>query len=65
MELAWKALHNRSRALYEIVGDVIHEVPDGDMFAAVSEILVHLEILIEDERAELVDPGPPALYHSL
>jgi len=65
MELVWKALHNRARTLYEIIGDVIHEVPDGDMFLAISEILVHLEILLEDERAELVDPGPPALYRSL
>jgi len=40
-------------------------VPDGDMFLAISEILVHLEILLEDERAELVSPGPPALYRSL
>jgi glyoxylase-like metal-dependent hydrolase (beta-lactamase superfamily II) len=65
MELVWKALHNRARTLYEIIGDVIHEVPDGDMFLAVSEILVHLEILLEDEWAELIDPGPPALYRSL
>jgi len=64
MELVWKALHNRKRTLYEIIGDVIHEVPDGDVFLAISEIFVHLEILIEDERAELVDPGPPALYRS-
>jgi hypothetical protein len=35
------------------------------MFLAISEVLVHLEILLEEERAELVDPGPPALYHSL
>lgn len=65
MELVWKALHNRARTLYEIIGDVIHEVPDGDMFLAISEILVHLEILIDEGRAELVDPGPPALYRSL
>jgi glyoxylase-like metal-dependent hydrolase (beta-lactamase superfamily II) len=65
MKLVWKALHNRARTLYEIIGDVIHEVPDGDMFLAISEILVHLEILIDEERAELIDPGPPALYHSL
>ena len=65
MELVWKALHNRARTLYEIIGDVIHEVPEGDIFLAISEILVHLEILLEEERAELVDPGPPALYRSL
>jgi len=65
MDLVWKALHNRTRTLYEIIGDVIHEVPDGDMFLAISEVLVHLEILLEEGRAELVDPGPPAIYHSL
>jgi glyoxylase-like metal-dependent hydrolase (beta-lactamase superfamily II) len=64
MELVWNALRNRPRTLYEIIGDVIHEVPDGDMFLAISEIFVHLEILLEEERAELVDPGPPALYRS-
>ena len=65
MELVWTSLHNRARTLYEIIGDVIREVPDGDMFLAISEIFVHLEILLEEERAELVDPGPPALYRSL
>ena len=63
--LIWKALHNRARTLYELIGDVFGHVPEGDMFLALSEILVHLEILLEDERAELVDPGPPALYRSL
>jgi glyoxylase-like metal-dependent hydrolase (beta-lactamase superfamily II) len=65
MELVWKALHNRARTLYEIIGDVIQEVPDGDMFLAISEVLVHLEILIDEGRAELFAPGPPALYRSL
>jgi hypothetical protein len=64
MELVGKALHNRTRTLYEIIGDVFGQVPDGDMFLAISEIFVHLEILLEDERAEQVDPGPPALYRS-
>jgi glyoxylase-like metal-dependent hydrolase (beta-lactamase superfamily II) len=65
MELIWKALHKRARTLYDVMGDVFVHVPDGDMFLAISEILVHLEILLEEERAELIDPGPPAIYHSL
>jgi hypothetical protein len=40
-------------------------VPQEDMFLAISEILVHLEILIDGRNAELVDPGPPALYRAL
>ena len=65
MELIWKALNKRARPLYEIIGDVFVQVPEGDVFLAISEILVHLEILIDEGRAELVDPGPPALYRSL
>lgn len=34
-------------------------------FLAVSEICVHLEILVNEGRAELADPGPPAVYRAL
>lgn len=64
MNLIRNVLHNQARTLYDIIGDVFGQVPDGDMFLAISEILVHLEILIEEGRAELVEPGPPALYRS-
>jgi hypothetical protein len=65
MELVWKALHNRARTLYDIIEEVFSQVPEGETFLAISEILVHLEILLEEEQAELIDPGPPAIYHSL
>jgi hypothetical protein len=65
MELIWNALHNRARTLYDIIGEVFSQVPEGETFLAISEILVHLEILLEEGRAELIDPGPPALYRSL
>jgi len=65
MELIWKALNRRARPLYEIIGDVFVQVLEGDVFLAISEILVHLEILIDEGRAELIDPGPPAIYQSL
>lgn len=65
MDLVWNALHKRARPLYDIIEDVFLQVPEGDVFLAISEILVHLEILIEEGRAELIDPGPPALYRSL
>jgi glyoxylase-like metal-dependent hydrolase (beta-lactamase superfamily II) len=65
MELVWNAFHKQARSLYEIIGEVFSQVPEGETFLAISEILVHLEILIEEGRAELVAPGPPALYHSL
>ena len=65
MELIWNALNKQAKHPYDIIEDVFLNVPEGDVFLAISEILVHLEILIEEERAELVDPGPPALYRSL
>ncbi|MFC1825451.1 MBL fold metallo-hydrolase [Thermodesulfobacteriota bacterium] len=65
MNLVWKALKKKSRPLYHLVDDVFPYVPEGDITLALSEIIVHLEILINEGRAELIDPGPPALYRAL
>ncbi len=65
MDLVWRALEKRSRCVYGLIDDVFPVVPEGDVFLAVSEIAVHLEVLIDEGRAELVEPGPPALYRSL
>ena len=43
----------------------LHFVPENAVFLGVSEIFVHLEILINEGRAELADPGPPALCRAL
>jgi len=51
--------------MYHLIDDVFPFVPENDIFLAVSEIFVHLEILIDEGRAELADPGPPALYRAL
>ena len=65
MGLVWNALKEKSRPLYHLIDDVFPSVPEDDVFLAVSEIFVHLEILIDEGRAELGDPGPPALYRAL
>ena len=65
MDLVWDALKKQSRPIYHLIDDVFPFVPENDVFLAVSEIFVHLEILINEGRAELVDPGPPALYRAL
>jgi glyoxylase-like metal-dependent hydrolase (beta-lactamase superfamily II) len=65
MELIWRALHKQSRPLYQIIGEVFPFVPEGEGFLAISELLVHLEIMMEEGRAELADPGPPAMYRAL
>jgi glyoxylase-like metal-dependent hydrolase (beta-lactamase superfamily II) len=65
MERIWKALKKGSRPLYHIVDEVFDFVPEYDGFLAISEILVHLGLLIEEGRAELADPGPPAYYRAI
>jgi len=65
MERIWKALKKQSRPLYHIIDEVFDFVPEYDGFLAISEIMVHLELLIEEGRAELVDPGPPAYYRAI
>jgi hypothetical protein len=65
MERIWKALKKESRPLYHIIDEVFDFVPEYDGFLAISEIIVHLELLIEEGRAELVDPGPPAYYRAI
>ena len=65
MELVWNALKKKSRPLYDLTDEVFACVPEGHVFLAMSEIFVHLEILINEGRAALDDPGPPALYRAL
>ncbi len=65
MDQIWKALKKAPRPIYQLIDDVFPVVPEGDIFLAVSEIAVHLEVLINEGRAELVDQGPPALFRAL
>jgi glyoxylase-like metal-dependent hydrolase (beta-lactamase superfamily II) len=65
MDLIWKALKKASRPIYQLIDDVFPVVPEGDTFLAVSEIAVHLEVLMNEGRAELVDSGPPAVFQAL
>ena len=64
MERIWKALRKRSRPLYHIMDEVFDFIPEYDGFLAISEILVHLDLLLQEGRVELADPGPPALYRA-
>jgi glyoxylase-like metal-dependent hydrolase (beta-lactamase superfamily II) len=65
MDQVWEALKRKPRPLYHLIDDVFDHVPEYDVFLAISEILVHLEILINEGRAKLLDPGPPAFYGAL
>ena len=65
MDLVWKALKKKSRPLYQLIEDVFPYVPEDDIFLAISEIMVHLDILMNDGRVEIVDPGPPLMCRAL
>jgi len=65
MDQVRQALKKESRPIYQLIDDVFPVVPEGDVFLAVSEIAVHLEVLINEGRAELLEPGPPALFRAL
>jgi len=62
MDLIREALYRKPRPLFHIIDEVFPYVPPEDVFFAVSEIYVHLEILMDEGRAELINPGPPAIY---
>lgn len=65
MERIWSSLRKQPRPLYHIIHEVFDFIPEHDVFLAVSETLVHLEMLVNEGRAVLADPGPPAVYHAV
>jgi len=54
LDQVWNALKKNPRPLYYLIDDVFTYVPETDVFLAISEIIVHLEILINEGRAECV-----------
>jgi glyoxylase-like metal-dependent hydrolase (beta-lactamase superfamily II) len=65
MDTVWRAIKKQPRPIYELIDDVFPFVPEGDVFLAISEIVVHLELLINEQRAELMEGGPPVIYRAL
>ena len=65
MDLVWNVLKKKPRPLFHLIDDIFPFVPEDDIFLAISEIMVHLEILINEGRARLSDSGPPAIYRAI
>ncbi len=65
MDLIWNQLKESPRTVYDMIPSVFPHMPENDTFLAMSEIITHLEILINEGRAMLVESGPPALYLAL
>ena len=59
-----QTLKNGVRSIYELMTDVFPGIEESEAFLAVSEIIVHLELLIEAGNAELVEKGPPELFQA-
>ena len=65
-DLIWNALRKgEGLPLYCLIDDVFPIVPEKDLFLAVSELWVHIEVLVKEGRAELMEPGPPSLFRAL
>jgi glyoxylase-like metal-dependent hydrolase (beta-lactamase superfamily II) len=65
LELLWGALKKGTRTLYDVIDDLFLEYPESGVFLPMIQTFAHLEILIDQGKAELVDPGPPVLYRAL
>ncbi len=60
-----ESLTDRARPIYDLVEDLFPDVPENEIFLAVSEIFSHIEVLIAEGRAVLDLHGPPALFRAV
>ncbi|MGD9162438.1 MAG: MBL fold metallo-hydrolase [Desulfobacteraceae bacterium] len=65
MELVLNAVKKKEMPLYHLVRDVFPNVEAGDLFIALSEIISHLAVLVDQGRVEIKDQGPPVIYNAL
>ncbi len=65
MDLIWRVLNKKSVSIYHLVEDIFPMTPADDLFLAISEIIVHLEVMLDEGRIQFADKGPPALYQAI
>jgi glyoxylase-like metal-dependent hydrolase (beta-lactamase superfamily II) len=65
MNLIWIALKKEPSPVYNLINEVFPYIPEDHIFLGISEIISHLEILMRQGRARVVDTGPPTLYHAV
>ena len=65
MELVYNAVKKKEMPLYHLVRDVFPNVEAGDLFIALSEIISHLDVLVDKGRVEIKDQGPPVIYRTI
>ncbi len=60
-----ESLTDGARPVYDLVEDLFPDLPDNEIFLAISEVFSHLEVLIEEGRVVLDHNGPPALFRAV
>ena len=58
-------LGSGSRSLHELMREVFPGINESEVLLGVSEVFVHLEMLIEAGRAVLIEQGPPAIFQAV
>jgi glyoxylase-like metal-dependent hydrolase (beta-lactamase superfamily II) len=61
-EKVYRCLERGEFTMFRLMEAMFPDIDEMDAFLAVSEVLVHLEILLENGRARCTDEGPPARY---
>ncbi len=56
------ALQKRPGPIYPLLTEIFPDMHKEDLYMAVSDLFSHMEILVSQGRAILVDPGPPEQY---
>jgi len=56
------ALQKKPGPIYPLIKDVFPNMYKGDLYMAVSDLFSHMEILVDQGKASLVDSGSPERY---
>jgi glyoxylase-like metal-dependent hydrolase (beta-lactamase superfamily II) len=60
-----KAFSQKPKTIFENLERIFPTLPESDMFLAVSEVYVHIEMLINEGKIKLIDTSPPGTYLSV
>ncbi|MFY9398211.1 MAG: MBL fold metallo-hydrolase [Desulfomonilia bacterium] len=60
-----RCIGRSARPVFDLVEELYPGLPEGELFLAISEVYSHLELLVGRGRAEIVSPGPPALFRAI
>ena len=58
-------LSGKELPIYDMVGPLFPDIPENEIFLAVSEVYSHLEVLINEGRARMTKTGTPSLFSAV